>query len=605
VVITAPVLPPEEACDPQPSGYFDAPAELLDCRVPPCCLLCDKDCTDPNCVRLIQPLRAAAQTRDAREILVRAAFEYYVLLHPELPAAPSPASAQALADLAVTGEAALNSFRHQALREDDLLAPLQERLRSTFPAHGRVLRDVQGAARLALHRAHRVAWALRGPAAHRRQRRPELGWIAVDGEDDPPHRPVNVPAATFPQYDMVVPVKGIPVRTRYMVASRQASDDRPADFDVMPPDARAPLILGDIVVFIHGHSSSLEEAMPLVEPMLARGAAQGRPVTLIAMDLPSNGYASMLEHTTIAPANASSWNGGYPILDFIEEFIVAFVDQLEAQQPGLKRQIVGVIGGSLGGNMTLRLGQRDPVAHPWLHSVVSWSPASTWPSWARAVIGPAATGRYYDFIRHAGPGRSFTKMMEQEQVRRGSTKDSLYAFFNEKILHIGPNVSIDVGRAGQADQWFSPRWTCREAGKRGSHRSVNEIYNARFRRWHWRVAHEQVIFSHWDSNNRDRAVDPDPRINPSAGPPRYAQIKSRLLLATGLDDDVAPGRIHSETSAMAEAMTMVEGTTLFLRETGHTLHGERPAYFANQILDFLFAVPPPPFPYFLIPAAGF
>ena len=39
----------------------------------------------------------------------------------------------------------------------------------------------------------------------------------------------------------------------------------------------------------------------------------------------------MIEHTTIAASEKSLWNTGYPILDFIENFIVAFVDQLEAQ----------------------------------------------------------------------------------------------------------------------------------------------------------------------------------------------------------------------------------------------------------------------------------
>ena len=78
------------------------------------------------------------------------------------------------------------------------------------------------------------------------------------------------------------------------------------------------------------------------------------------MDLPSTGYASMIDHEAISPSTASSWNTGYPILDFIERFVVAFVDGLEARQPGIKGQIVGVIGGSLGGNMGLRLGRRDP-----------------------------------------------------------------------------------------------------------------------------------------------------------------------------------------------------------------------------------------------------
>ena len=162
-----------------------------------------------------------------------------------------------------------------------------------------------------------------------------------------------------------------------------------------PPDPsqRAiPPITGDVVLFIHGHSSSAEEAMPLVGPLLQQAENRGRQLTLISLDLPSNGYASMIEHTDIAKIDDSLWNSGYPILDFIEDFFVAVVDELEALQPGFKDKIVGVIGGSLGGNMGLRLARRDPATHPWLHSVVSWSPASTWLSWARAVIGTPERG---------------------------------------------------------------------------------------------------------------------------------------------------------------------------------------------------------------------
>jgi hypothetical protein len=80
LVITQPVKPAQEACTADFTGFFKAPPELLDCAVRSCLT----NCLDPNCARVIQPLRQAAQTRDASEILVRAAFEYYVLKHPEL-----------------------------------------------------------------------------------------------------------------------------------------------------------------------------------------------------------------------------------------------------------------------------------------------------------------------------------------------------------------------------------------------------------------------------------------------------------------------------------------------------------------------------------------
>ena len=583
--LTPAVDPPSEPCADrvtEATGFFEAPTTLIDCR-------------DPNCGWLIEPLRVAARdlaarTKNAKGILVQAAFERYVVQHPELwliyPHGPDELP-MALADLCVTGRGAYLSFSSLALQEADLTTPVFDRLRQSIPTVRLDNAGIERAVREVLARAYQVAWALRGPVAHRRTARAALGWIAVSGAHDPPHRPVNVPSALFPQRNTTVQVGAHAVVTRYLVASQRVFDEGSVDLTTIPPDGGLPRIVGDVIIFIHGHSSSAEEAMPLIGPLLAQAADQRRPVTLIAMDLPSNGYASMLEHTTIAANVPPRWNTDYPILTFIEDFIVAFVDRLEAMQPGIKQQIVGVIGGSLGGNMTLRLGRRDPTLHPWLHSVVSWSPASTWMSWARAVLGPPQFGRFYDFVKHEGVGRTSGAMMATE-VESPHHRSSLNKFFYEEF------AGKKVGRIAQSDHWFSESWPCREEAKTGSHRAVYEIYNALFRRWHWRVAHEQLIYSHWDSDNTDLRVDPDPRNNSAAGPARYSQIKSRLLLATGFDDDLPPERLFRETEALAGAMTMVEGTALFLKHTGHAIPTERPIYFARLILAFLFERPPPP-----------
>jgi pimeloyl-ACP methyl ester carboxylesterase len=593
VVITDPVEAPVEPCRVDLPRHFLPPPALLDCDprldAPASTLV-----QDPNCARLIAGLRGAAQSRDATEILVRAALEYYVLRRPELGPLHSadPLVAQALADLAVTGQAAYESFRRLAPGEAAVAGPLQQRLLAAFPAHAPVPRDVSGAVLQALNRSHQVAWALRGPTPYRTAQRDALGWIAVSGEDDPPHRPVNMPSAPFPQYNMTVRVGAIDVVTRYMVASRHILDDHPADVRTIPPDREHPLIIGDVVVFIHGHSSSVEEAVGLAGALLAEAEARGRPVTLIAMDLPTNGYASMIEHTTIAPSSASRWNSGYPILEFIEDFVVAFVDGLEARQPGIKGQIVGVIGGSLGGNMTLRLGRRDPAAYPWLRNVVSWSPASTWMSWARETF------RFFE--------KFMAVSVSREWMNEAEGRGSLHKFFH--------GIGGTGGRVDQAGHWYSKSWPCRDDAATASHRALYEIYNERFRRWNFRVAHEQLIFSHWDSDIPDhvvgedwivnRGIDPDPRVNPAAGPARYSQIRSRLLLAAGYDDDFNPEKLFTETRGLAEAMTMVNGTAFFVKDTGHSIHAEKPAFFARRILDFLFATPPPPFPAFLVPATS-
>ena len=106
----------------------------------------------------------------------------------------------ALADLAATGRYAYARLQGLSFKLgvpgrpsdwDGLRARTQNEL-----AQGEGRRPLRwlGAMARALDRTYAVAWSLRGPVAHRVAQRPALGWIAVSGEDDKPHRPVNVPA---------------------------------------------------------------------------------------------------------------------------------------------------------------------------------------------------------------------------------------------------------------------------------------------------------------------------------------------------------------------------------------------------------------------------
>jgi len=52
-------------------------------------------------------------------------------------------------------------------------------------------------------------------------------------------------------------------------------------------------------------------------------------------------------------------------------------------------------------------------------------------------------------------------------------------------------------------------------------------------------------------------------------------------------------------------MTTVNGVALFVTDTAHSIHAEKPNCFAPQILQFLYQSPPPPFPAFLLPASAF
>ena len=241
MIITDSVTPPDEPCEDvvvETTGTFSAPPEVV-------------DCPDPYCGRLIQPLRLAARQKDAKEILARAAVARYRDTHNEL-TSPEPNSwviQDALSDLAVTGRSAYASFRALGPVEADLSARAKSKLAAAYPTHQVVDADLSDAIKKTLERAHKVAWALRGPVSHRSAERDALGWIAVTAEDDPPDRPVNVGSALFPQYNLTVQVGNpvIPVTTRFVVASRQFQDEYPVELEKVPPQtptsAGAPRIL--------------------------------------------------------------------------------------------------------------------------------------------------------------------------------------------------------------------------------------------------------------------------------------------------------------------------------------------------------------------------
>src|SRR4051812_21638184 len=240
-------IPPVESCTPTTPGYFSPiPAAII----------------EPSGVatagRLISALRSAAQTKSATEILTRAVVAKCQPIQPGL----IGNLAMPLADLAVTGRVAYSDFTST---HPQVGGPIQAAALARLTAAGTpgiTPQVVQQAMSDVLDRAYQVAWFVRGQTA-----RGNLGWIAVSGEDDLPHRPVNVARTMFQQHDLVFAVAGdlgaIPVRTRYAIAtaanpvlttvSLPQRSIPPTVEPVLPPNDR-------IILFIHGSDSRLEEA---------------------------------------------------------------------------------------------------------------------------------------------------------------------------------------------------------------------------------------------------------------------------------------------------------------------------------------------------------
>jgi hypothetical protein len=512
---------------------------------------------DPCSGRLVRPLRDAAETQDPAGILARAACAFH---------AEDETFATALADLAVTGREAFRRFSRELPDERSVVARAEARLAAA--GVGAAEADVARAATFVLDRAYRVATVLRGPPGAAARARRGLGWIAVSGEDDPPHRPVNVASAPYPQHTVQVSVGGATVETRFFVATEEgghASSEKPYS-RVLPRESR-PEIPDDhrVILFLHGHSSRAEEALDIVRPLLEAGRARGQRFAIVSFDLPSNGYSSMLEHTEVAKSHLTSFPAGIfdrgrvqtPLLDFLEEFVVAFVDALDEVVP-IKHRFAGVIGGSLGGNLGLRLGRRDLVACPWLSSgIVSWAAASVWAPMVEDVIkrrAPEHCRESWDQAEDEGRRRAYFDEVFDQVV------------FPVFIHHTVPSM------------WYRSGWEPHKARRIArTRRERYEIYGARFRRWHWRVAGEQLIYSHLDRVDRTSASSPH----------RHALNRVRHLLVAGAEDDYPGSNIYSATRHLASRMVDTPGRSLFLLRTGHSIHAERPRFLAGQIAHFL------------------
>ena len=493
-------------------------------------------------------VRLAAQTKNAAEILTQAAVSQCMASI----GLGSIQAATALADLAVTGRVAHGDFCFNQPQDAQIQAAVGARIGNQPNV---TPQGIQAAVAAVLDRAYKVAWFLSGQAS-----RGDLGWIAVSGEDDLPDRPVNVSRTKYPQFDLLFTVPGalgsIAVSTRFAIATSVDRAPPPAATAqrACPPILEPSLPPGDrIILYIHGSDSRLEEADDLI-PHLVR-LPDGRPsgFSVISMDLPGSGYVNPIDHTEVGPwgpwglakmvpaAAVLAVRNQAALMQFLERFVVNFVSALSSRlgQPGLvEGRIAAVMGGSLGGNLGLRLAQRH---EPWLHNVVAYSAGSVWNAARDAAMAEAVV-------------LGLDRPIEPETV------GSRAAFFANAF-----DESLPVKT--QPDQWYRDSWPCKVASVNNARLDRQEIYTPQYRRWHWRISLEEVA-STW----RD----------PGA-PPQFA---ARLLLGAGQEDNYWPANIFNNTQALAGELSG-EGDTFFFVATGHSIHAERPAALARKVFAFV------------------
>jgi pimeloyl-ACP methyl ester carboxylesterase len=209
-----------------------------------------------------------------------------------------------------------------------------------------------------------------------------------------PKRPLRVRATRFPQRD--IEVHGL--RLRYV--------------DVSPREDAGTLPL----LMVHGLSSRIEEYDAMAE-------ALSRRHRVLVVDLPGSGYSDK-------PDRPYS-------LRFFEDTLLGFLDAVGVEKAHLA-------GGSLGGNLVLRLGHREPERFPRL---AAWAPAGAWePLKGLARIARAVSSRF---------------------------------LFWPVIW-------------GQSHFWYEPTWPGRTAAIREAFDHYREVICRGFVRMYWEIAAEQV-----------------------------------------------------------------------------------------------------------------
>jgi pimeloyl-ACP methyl ester carboxylesterase len=335
----------------------------------------------------------------------------------------------------------------------------------------------------------------------------------------------------------------------------------------------------------------------------------------------------------ITPVEAFEYN---TLLAFSEESVIALLKQL-GQELGPNSHFpegrnIYIIGGSTGGALTLRMGHRPEA---WIKKIVAWNPASVWTTYGTDPDITKPLALYVGFARSEAsedPGSSradyFTKVFGKQTNSTQPNPEEWYR----------GNRYPDYQANADTHQPFRTAWSCKWEYIAGARLESEEIYNPVNRRWHWRLGSEMLLFSFFNND----WLGPVKPVNPFGGSskgPNYLDIRKPTLLVAGDDDDWNEGMDGISTSAstdldkvlnagfsglndafssltgkslqgvvsgpkgtgfprhwenrwtrvhvMAPLMRNTPLSTLYLPNTGHSVHNERPKLFADEIVQFL------------------
>jgi len=423
-----------------------------------------------------------------------------------------------------------------------------------------------------------------------------------------------------------------------------SSAPAPYQLGVLPPTQQPVIPAGDdIILYVHGGPGSrLEEASDLVNPLLSAGLAIGKHFTVISFDQVSQGYSSMIDPPTLVPAHQAGMDY-YPLVAFSENSIVAFVNALK-----LENRNIHIIGGSTGGALSLRMGHRADL--PWVRKIVAWNPASVWNTyhrsgptdadgWVKGIALDQAFGRATQ-SEISGCGSNDCRKAYFDGVFGPVQLPPPVPNMAQFIVNVQPNPEEwyrgDRDRyssSGNTQKPFRAEWGCKWDYIGEARLEQQEIYNSFGRQWHYRLGTEELLFSFFNSNSYGWIGPAHTASGDSSDPAYYSGIGSPTMLVASDDDDWNEGYVPPEavgaftawlgtvvtpgpgtvlggiagaltgaiagpvylqwedrwtrTHVMAPLMTNTPGYTLYVPDTGHSIHNERPIFFAEQIAKFL------------------
>ncbi|MCU0568438.1 MAG: alpha/beta fold hydrolase [Oculatellaceae cyanobacterium Prado106] len=445
-----------------------------------------------------------------------------------------------------------------------------------------------------MDRAYTVAWALRGSPSQRRTLRPSLGWIAVSSEDDSPHAPTNVSATEDHMGELSLRVgrsgQQVILRGTLTLPITPGTDPLPniASRPIPAPTAftstlhnRSAAGYDELFLFVHGLGSRAEESSSFKRRLIEIGAAAGRRYAILSVDMPGMGYSSRLDLDGLISRRARGGHHGFKLPNGVDSnfpILGLYRDTLVEICNSVAGGVQYVMGGSLGGNMTLWLAAEpmftdlDPARSvpSSVVSFLSWSPASIWESYERSRDTPfEGNGTHMDI------GKNGVKKQAQGRMRESENDRRRWEFFEkmqrgEEIfgLHI-------VGAWG-----YPPNPT--------GLLLQSELYSEQYRRTFWAAAYEQVTFSHQEPLTPSRRWPFQTIQNPlflAAGAFDTGDHGSHILPGIPFDHDVMD--IYNPVIAVTDRSPDVPGRRHLMLETEHSISDKRPHHLARQIVDFL------------------